>query len=307
MGEGAVSLIDCLGYKGIWQKADPDTILNQLKTIQQKSNLSLDAGIFQLQQQLGYRIRVSFLSDTVAIGFDVPKANALPDRDKGKLLHMAAQLAQKIAGEFLRMTLPLAMRGCVVYGRFEMNDNFLIGPAVDEAAEWHEKADGAFIWIPPTYASLIEAMRHAAVQPNMKFIDTSQAIIAVARSYFPQDQAQRVRERLNAKNEEQRHKIHTAFLELIRSPANNWNLFSYALPLKGGERLDCLVVDPVDPSWGRPEARRQYELAMRSDATDVIKKRENTLKFFDHAQKDREDAAPIVQEHVNHLNQLLYG
>lgn len=45
---------------------------------------------------------------------------------------------------------PLLYRGAITVGRFAMDENFLLGPAVDEAAELMDMADGPFVWLAPT-------------------------------------------------------------------------------------------------------------------------------------------------------------
>ena len=51
----------------------------------------------------------------------------------------------------------LAYRGCIAFGEFDMEEGFVIGGAVDEAAEHMEKAEGAFIWCAPSALDWIEA------------------------------------------------------------------------------------------------------------------------------------------------------
>src|SRR5439155_23798737 len=40
---------------------------------------------------------------------------------------------------------PLAYRGAVTYGGYELRSNFILGPAVDEAARAHDAAQGALM------------------------------------------------------------------------------------------------------------------------------------------------------------------
>ena len=46
--------------------------------------------------------------------------------------------------------MPLSFRGVVTCGRFAIDDRFLLGPAVDEAANLLDLADGPFVWLAPT-------------------------------------------------------------------------------------------------------------------------------------------------------------
>ena len=56
----------------------------------------------------------------------------------------------------LRSDIPLAYRGAIAFGRYEVSPHFLIGSAIDEAASAYELAQGAFILLVP------EARDHVA-------------------------------------------------------------------------------------------------------------------------------------------------
>ena len=53
-------------------------------------------------------------------------------------------------------TKPVAYRGAVSVGYFAIEDNFILGPAVDEAAGLMEVADAAVVWLTPS----AEKLRH---------------------------------------------------------------------------------------------------------------------------------------------------
>src|ERR1700680_1703377 len=48
--------------------------------------------------------------------------------------------------------MPLPLRGCVSFGPHLCDGNVLIGPAVDQAAEYMNEPEGAFIWVLPGVA-----------------------------------------------------------------------------------------------------------------------------------------------------------
>jgi hypothetical protein len=66
-------------------------------------------------------------------------------------------------GTFLARTIatapPLAYRGCVACGEFDIDDIFVLGPAIDEAAEMASQAEGAFVWLTPRTRDLFEALQ----------------------------------------------------------------------------------------------------------------------------------------------------
>jgi len=57
------------------------------------------------------------------------------------LLSAVAQV-QAASGET-----PLALRGCVALGDLALSGNYLLGPAIDEAADGERWADAAVVWI----------------------------------------------------------------------------------------------------------------------------------------------------------------
>jgi len=52
----------------------------------------------------------------------------------------------------------LVYRGCIAFGEFEIREQFLIGPAIDEAAEAEKLADGALIWLCPSATRIVETI-----------------------------------------------------------------------------------------------------------------------------------------------------
>jgi hypothetical protein len=70
-------------------------------------------------------------------------------------------IACYITGQALAMALltppALAFRGSIAVGQFLMDDNFILGPAVDDAAEHVNLAEGAFVWMTPSARAHEEA------------------------------------------------------------------------------------------------------------------------------------------------------
>jgi hypothetical protein len=86
------------------------------------------------------------MSDTIIITVMV-KGTREPDRCLYRAMFSATMIARDIILEALRSTPPLLFRGCIATGEMSESSDFLIGPAVDEAAERYEKADGPFLWL----------------------------------------------------------------------------------------------------------------------------------------------------------------
>lgn len=304
MREGAVVLMDCLGYKGIWNRsgADPDKILAQFTEIRANAEKALQEGMFLLHSQLGMRLQVSFLSDTVVITVDAPHVQQLAPPEKGRLIHAALMVAQKISNDLLQMAPPLAVRGCAVYGRFEMSGNFMIGPAIDEAAELHELADGAFLWIPPHYVGLILAEIQQAVtlvRSRTEGVDFIDAAKAFAETSGFATFAGFLANLKDAEKEVARQIIR----ELMSSAEECWNMFNWSLPLKGRGFLDCRVIGPiVGQGIDYDTVAQRYNVAMSVTALDVLIKRQNTLRFLSHVKSRMERANAIWAEKIRQLS-----
>jgi len=86
-----------------------------------------------------------FLSDTITLGVGVEDL-----KDLGTALLCACTLAQRAMRLALREEPRLVYRGAIAVGSFRLAGPFIVGPAVDEAAELMEVAEGAFVWLTPS-------------------------------------------------------------------------------------------------------------------------------------------------------------
>jgi hypothetical protein len=107
---------------------------------------------------------VVYLSDTVVFGVAIKPAfvdgmlraaeMGLADAAVDDLcLSFVPQHAAHLARLALLEPPALAYRGCISFGEFDMRGNFIVGPAVDEAAGAMELAQVAAIWLTPTAAA----------------------------------------------------------------------------------------------------------------------------------------------------------
>jgi hypothetical protein len=160
MKEGGFALIDCLGFKGIWRRTDVSTLLDKLAAIQEEVKGRV-AGFKSQPTDLHtgkIDMQVSLISDTVAVSVQYKKESLqIDDLNKAFLVWETCLAAVQVQSLFLLDEPPLVMRGCVTYGDHVVRKNFLVGPAVDEAAQHYELAQGAFIWLSPSAATIYEA------------------------------------------------------------------------------------------------------------------------------------------------------
>jgi hypothetical protein len=161
MKYGAVALFDALGFRGIWRKHDVDAVLKKLQDLRegathvvasfQKTVESLFVGT-----NVKPLLEVTLLSDTVIV-------SATVDGASDDVMHAWSSLLLASYGASAVMALGgkdapcLAYRGCVAYGAFEIDQAFIVGPAVDEAANGEMLAEAAIVWFSPTAEAVIQS------------------------------------------------------------------------------------------------------------------------------------------------------
>jgi hypothetical protein len=159
MRQGAVAVFDALGFKGIWNREDPDKVIAKLNALKYEVNeelADLHSRTNALGKELGIEteVGVAMLSDTVVIGVGGKIVDHHDRREQGDCDWLAVLALARMTGKVLvraaRTPPALAYRGCISVGRFDMAGNFIIGPAIDEAVEAMDAANAAVVWLTPT-------------------------------------------------------------------------------------------------------------------------------------------------------------
>lgn len=138
MDEGALLLCDCLGFRGIWKRVDPQQLINKLKSAETEAAASVVPKYAATKLTFGpVRFHLRLLSDTVALSVQYAKnPEEVPNEwQQNFLVGIACESASVLAKLFIDDDMPLPLRGCISFGRHLCEGNFLVGPAVDEAAE----------------------------------------------------------------------------------------------------------------------------------------------------------------------------
>jgi hypothetical protein len=169
-------MFDALGFKRIWDrhdiKADPECVMRKLvaseraaRDISEKEFGSVDKAIANPGNQLK-RLDVAFLSDTVVVGVSSKTPEQLAEAGVSFSFQWTMVVACRFANAIRRASAQsppaLAYRGCITYGHFDVQDTFLIDPAVDEAAELMDRARGAFTWLTSSAAERLEPVKAEA-------------------------------------------------------------------------------------------------------------------------------------------------
>lgn len=159
LGLGAIAIVDVLGFKGIWTREDPKAVVAHLLALRRRG-MRLQgrdrSGV--LVYDSGLRHRVRCMSDTIVVIVAL-KGRRAPARGLYRAMFSATLITGQIVLSGLLGTPPFLFRGCIAVGELEEQADFLIGPAVDEAAERFELADGPFLWLAPS--ALTIAKRYA--------------------------------------------------------------------------------------------------------------------------------------------------
>lgn len=281
MRTGAFAMLDCLGFKGIWNKTKPETVLEKLKTAASKKQEIIKV----LFDDLPVKAEVIFLSDTVVIGVSLPNPPAC-DEEKGMLVWCASRIAYEYANEFRQGNVPLVFRGCIGFGEFVIEENFILGPIVDEVASHMSVAEGAFIWALPEASEFVSAVgfsKKIEINPDQILISNVRV-----REKYGEQAATILKEKLNQTD--------WGDLEILRpliKKINEKNIYlipNYPMPIKGGGVLRCTQVNPFPmESCEHDRVVSEYLGAMKSNAIEVIVKKQNTEAFLQVARNIREE------------------
>lgn len=172
MWRGALAMIDALGFKGIWSRpelhGDSDAVLVMFDALQASTKLAMDEmarEVADLERDEGLRtqIQVIYLSDTVVIGAACEQKDGERSKDADAVaLAVVGTIASHIQAQALLAIVPLTYRGCIAFGDFKLSPQFIVGPAVDEAASLMDLADAALVWCTPSASAVVSSVKGPA-------------------------------------------------------------------------------------------------------------------------------------------------
>jgi class 3 adenylate cyclase len=207
MPEGAFVMADALGFRGAWKRWDIERVSKKLIALSDNSQQHfatviaegerrarefksalerIHQGEMPVEELVKHRpeplvtdagvpfdvsmtsVRLSFLSDTIALGVfpdpppDVTRRSQIEQFIRLHRNETAIRTAAILMSDLLRRGLaddpPFAYRGSITFGDCLIGGNFIVGPAVDTAANLERHAEGAFVWLSPS--------ARAAMTPN---------------------------------------------------------------------------------------------------------------------------------------------
>jgi hypothetical protein len=168
MEKGVIGIIDILGFKGIWTRESPAEIIKKWNSIIDNLNKNVDtfANLTDDEEDIKYEIRTYSFSDSIIITISTCNYQSL--------ITMCG-----IMGDIFSIALDLGIffRGAVSLGDFYSSDNMVIGPAVDDAADWYDKTDWAGIHLTPQASYFIDhAILDGEKKENIKHLITKYEI-----------------------------------------------------------------------------------------------------------------------------------
>ena len=170
MKRGAFALIDALGFKGIWKKVHEEELLGKLRKMSTEM-VDFTGHMNEMPDPVGSPglngdIHVTFLSDSIAMAAEVgtrsPHTNMTPE---GRAIAMLVLQLSDLLRTAALTDPPLVYRGVVTFGDFTIEDRFILGPAVDAAAQYEREAEGGFVWLDPTAKRILENDPHEREDP----------------------------------------------------------------------------------------------------------------------------------------------
>lgn len=253
MKNGAFAMIDCLGFKRIWKRTKPDVVIRKLLRLETSVKSQIISKMRDIRFMSDPIISIRFLSDTVVVSVQNKDIVTKNKKDNAaELVGVCCLAIPLLLDMFLKDEPNLTLRGCITFGSHICDGNFIVGPAVDEAAEHMNAADGAFVWLLPEAAALNERF-----QAN---------IIRYGKSIF------KLKKDIG---------IRTALEKVLAFPDV---LAGYDMPLKSGRSLTVSLINPIHGGSDTFEhVTSLYSKAMASRQLDVMVKHQNTLKFLSFA------------------------
>lgn len=180
---GIVTFLDALGWKGIWDRSNEG--FEEISTVPPISALkALMIAIEEVNAQQGVYNNFSIhsttilgLSDTIAIFtrdnttpselISEHASSGKPDPTPIQALEMHGAMCQKVIPRSIDYHIP--MRGATSVGKFFIDGQTFVGPAVDEAAEWHESADWIGVHLTPCAIFALDTATDIWVDYEPKF------------------------------------------------------------------------------------------------------------------------------------------
>ncbi len=143
--EGAIAVLDVLGIKGIWSRTETEKIIGKWEETVQGFK-ALHSAI-ETHGDPKIIPTVQAFSDTIIITYE-GKIN-----DNKIIEYLGGYLILSFVSSLLN---GIFLRGAISVGKYYSSPSLMIGPAVDEAVEWHQHADWLGVILTPSATFTVE-------------------------------------------------------------------------------------------------------------------------------------------------------
>jgi hypothetical protein len=165
MQTGAISFLDILGFKGIWQNYDSEEVLKILYGVDAQVQTSYKQPSEEKKWPKSELPEITVLSDTIVV---VIKS------DEPHCLFLLANIIFDLFLYFWKFD--LFLRGAVSFGEYSQKGATFIGPAIDDVASWYEEVNwiGAVLtpktnYLVDRFSRMIMAVNGFQVEPYIKY------------------------------------------------------------------------------------------------------------------------------------------
>ena len=153
MKSGAIAFLDILGFKGIWASKSEDEILPLLLDIPKVALARYTKPSDDWPKTQAPEVTV--LSDTIVVTIE---------SDSPLSLLLLCTIVCDIIVHLLKRQ--MFLRGAITWGAYTQSGPVFLGPAIDDAAAWHERADWIGVITTPKASYLIERMGNKQFTSN---------------------------------------------------------------------------------------------------------------------------------------------
>ena len=152
--EGILVLMDRIGTKGIWRTNDPDTVIYQWSVF---VNLIKKNIVEELKKKY-YDARFTVFSDTIFITvYGGNKEESVLDVGSALVWLMGSGIGTGFH-----------FRGCISYGLIIESPDSIIGPAIDEAAEYHARQQWIGLSAAPSVFNILQNIDASRISSKNK-------------------------------------------------------------------------------------------------------------------------------------------
>lgn len=144
---GAITFLDFLGWKGLWQSQKESEqgalqkVSQLIEDFRERLN-SLSQDYFKEAKEIPLSSLIS-ISDTIAV-FSPLTSKA----EISQLLEIHANFSRYVLEKCCNNGFPI--RGAITYGEYSTMNNVMIGPGIDECASWHESSNWIGVHLTPS-------------------------------------------------------------------------------------------------------------------------------------------------------------